>query len=169
MLKPYLIVFWDKQCFLKNKLGPDNNTSKGQTWPRYTYICIYIYILVSQSIVHLFPFLVSVYSPPPSQSIVHVPFGTIKIVVWDQFWQESRGWGLNEIIVFLGCRLLKIAVRHRQVAKIASFCDSIVLEFLQAMPVLVRPCAKNAVKIGVSGDVVCLSGCVVVLVDTRGP
>ena len=56
-----------------------------------------------------------------------------------------------------------------KVAKIASFCDSIVLEFLQAMPVLVRPCAKTAVKIGVSGGVVCLSGCVVVLLETRGP
>ena len=28
------IVFCDKQCFVKSKLGPDNNTSKGQTWPR---------------------------------------------------------------------------------------------------------------------------------------
>ena len=31
---PYFIVFFDKQCFVKSKLGPDNNTSKGQTWPR---------------------------------------------------------------------------------------------------------------------------------------
>ena len=31
---PIFIVFFDKQCFVKNKLGPDNNTSKGQTWPR---------------------------------------------------------------------------------------------------------------------------------------
>ena len=31
---PYFIVLFDKQCFVKNKLGPDNNTSKGQTWPR---------------------------------------------------------------------------------------------------------------------------------------
>ena len=35
VLKPlFFIVFFDKQCFVKNKLGPDNNTSKGQTWPR---------------------------------------------------------------------------------------------------------------------------------------
>ena len=56
-----------------------------------------------------------------------------------------------------------------KVAKIASFWDSIVLEFLQAMPALVGPSVKNAVKIGVSGDVVCLSGCVVVLLETCGP
>ena len=31
VLKPYFIVFFGKQCFVKSKLGPDNNTSKGQT------------------------------------------------------------------------------------------------------------------------------------------
>ena len=31
---PIFIVFFYKQCFVKNKLGPDNNTSKGQTRPR---------------------------------------------------------------------------------------------------------------------------------------
>ena len=34
VLKPYFYSVFDKQCFVKNKLGPDNNTSKGQTWPR---------------------------------------------------------------------------------------------------------------------------------------
>ena len=55
------------------------------------------------------------------------------------------------------------------VTKIASFWDSIVLELLQAMLALVGPSVKNAVKIGVSGGVVCLFGCVVVLLETRGP
>ena len=31
---PIFIVFFGKHCFVKSKLGPDNNTSKGQTWPR---------------------------------------------------------------------------------------------------------------------------------------
>ena len=44
------------------------------------------------------------------------------------------------------------------VTKIASFWDSIVLELLQAMLALVGPSLKNAVKIGVSGGVVCLFG-----------
>ena len=44
-------VFFDKQCFVKNKLGPDNNTSKGQTWPQiitpqHIYICCKVKKLV---------------------------------------------------------------------------------------------------------------------------
>ena len=104
----------------------------------------------------------SVYSPPPSQSIVHVPFGTIKTVVWEQCWHHRHGSCLNEIIGTFCCSLLQIVVRHRDGREIATFSDSIVLEFLQEMPVLVRSFAENAVKIGVSGDVVCLSGYVVV-------
>ena len=80
---------------------------------QHIYIYIYIYILVSQSIVHLFPFSVSVYSPPPSQSIVHVPFGTIKTVVWEQCWHHRHGSCLNEIIGTFCCSLLQIVVRHR--------------------------------------------------------
>ena len=34
VLKPLFYSVFDKQCFVKSKLGPDNNTSKGQTWPR---------------------------------------------------------------------------------------------------------------------------------------
>ena len=79
---------------------------------RHGDIYIYIYILVSQSMVHLFPVLGSAYGPPPGQLVVHLPFGTIKIVVWEQFWQDNRGWSLNEIIGFFGCRLLKIVAGH---------------------------------------------------------
>ena len=63
--------------------------------------------------VHLFPISRSVYGPPPGQLVVHLPFGTIKIVVWEQFWHHRRGWSLNEIIGFFGCRLLKIVAGHR--------------------------------------------------------
>ena len=69
--------------------------------------------MASLSIVHLFPFSVSVYSPPPSQSIVHVPFGTIKTVVWEQCWQHHHGSCRDEIIGTLWCGLLQIVVRHR--------------------------------------------------------
>ena len=35
---PYFIVFFDKQCFVKSKLGPDNNTSKGLKKPNLAQI-----------------------------------------------------------------------------------------------------------------------------------
>ena len=31
---PIFIVFFGNRCFRKNKLGPDNNFQKGQTWTR---------------------------------------------------------------------------------------------------------------------------------------
>ena len=47
---------------------------------------------------------------------------------------------------------------HRNGHENREFLGSIVLELLQAMLALVGPSLKNAVKIGVSGGVVCLFG-----------
>ena len=30
----FIVFFFDNRCFIKNKLGPDNNFQKGQTWTR---------------------------------------------------------------------------------------------------------------------------------------
>ena len=63
----------------------------------------------------------------------------------------------------------KLSLGIATVAKSATFSAWTLAGFSQQMPVLVRPSQKNAVKIGVWGDVVCLSGYVVVVVETRGP
>ena len=65
---------------------------------QHAYIYIYIYILVSQLVVHLFPFSESAGCPPPSQLVVHLPFGTVEIVVWSKISRDHCGLSFPEII-----------------------------------------------------------------------